>query len=417
MTRTQQIQLRQSEARQKMTTLLDTPTEERAETWTADLDGLKNELRSLESELQAALVLEPEPTETRTEETPEGREFQELVSTASVGDYMAEVAQGLPLDGASLELRQETLDGMGVGWIPLDVLMTDEPPLETRADASTDVSASIEDNQRGIQPRLFPASAGQYMGVSRPSVPVGDSTFVTLATGATADFRSDGVAKDAEVATFSTKTVSPSRVTARYLFGVESTVRYRGFEEALRADLSATLADKLDRVALQGQAAVTDVSPAIEGLISQLTNPTNPTVVATYTDFLELYSDMVDGLYSTDGDNVRVLTNPETFRFARKVWLASTGDVINIRLPDSRFRASANMPSVPASGSDQDIATALAYASGRRGFTQPVWSGAQILRDPYSSASEGRVALTIVMLTGAAMVDAKPYSRLEFKLA
>ena len=104
-----------------------------------------------------------------------------------------------------------------------------------------------------------------YLGIERPTVGVGESTYVALVSGAAADFRSDGVAKDADAATFSTKTVSPSRVTARYLFGVESTVRLAGMEAALRADLAATLADKLDAVALSGQAAAANTSPAVEG--------------------------------------------------------------------------------------------------------------------------------------------------------
>ena len=189
-------------------------------------------------------------------------------------------------------------------------------------------------------------------------------------------------------------------------------MRYRGFEEALRADLSSVMSDKLDSVGLIGQAAVNNVSPAIEGLISQLPDPTNPTAVATWADYLEIFSNRVDGKYSLDGSNVRVLCNVETLKHARRVRLSSTGQIIALDLPAGRFRASANMPAVAS-----DIATAVTYASGRRGFVQPVWRGINLIRDPYSNAAEGQVALTVSMFTGAAMVDSGPYSRLEFKVA
>ena len=228
MTRVQKIQLKLSEARTKLAALLDTETEKRSETFSADLDTSKAEIASLESEFQAAMIVEPEPKETRSEETPEKREFRELLAGASVEDFIREAIGGVALAGASKELREETLDGLATGWIPLDLFMTEEAraddsdDLEERADAATNVASAVQDTQRPITPRLFPQSSGAYMGIERPTVPVGDTTYVTLASGATGDFRSDGVAKDAEAAGFVTKTVSPVRLTSRYLFGVES---------------------------------------------------------------------------------------------------------------------------------------------------------------------------------------------------
>ena len=184
------------------------------------------------------------------------------------------------------------------------------PHVEHRADAATNVAASIAETQSSIAGRIFAESSGAYLGVERPTVGVGESTYVALSSGASADFRSDGVGKDAEIASFSTKTVSPSRVTVRYLFGVESTVRLQGLEEALRADLTASIGDKLDAVALTGQAAVNNVSPAVEGLISQLAAPTAPGGVSTWDDYLGVYPGRVDGKYSVDGEQRPVARQP-----------------------------------------------------------------------------------------------------------
>ena len=56
MTRLQKLQLRQSEARASMGALLDTEPEKRAESFGDDLGKLTKEMRSLEGEIQAALV-------------------------------------------------------------------------------------------------------------------------------------------------------------------------------------------------------------------------------------------------------------------------------------------------------------------------------------------------------------------------
>ena len=413
MTRLQKVQMRQSELKVKLNAMLDTEIEKRAETYSDDLDKLTKELRAIEGELQAAILADDSTTETQSDDG-ESKEFDDILRRSAVGDFLSEAAFDKPVEGASAELRQ-ALD-LGANTLPLDVLLLDtddDNDREQRADAVTNHATAIQENQSSIAGRIFAGSAAAYMGVQRPTVPVGDSTYVTLATGTTADVRSDGVEKDADAATFTSVTVSPVRQTARYLFGIESTARLRGMEDALRADLTATMSDKLDKLALQGQAAVANVSPAVTGLVNTLTDPTNPSTVATWTDFLDLYTDRVDGMYSQDGGNVRVLVNPATFKAAYKLQIATSGELLRDRLPSGRFRASANMPA----STNANIAKVLAFAAGRRGFVQPVWRGVTLIRDPYSNAAKGQIALTVVMLTGAVMVDSKPYHLAEVKTA
>ena len=411
MTPLQKLQLRQSETRQKLATLLETDLEKRGETYADDLAKLTAALKGLEPEIQAAIMAQPDDNETRTEddgaETPEDREYVDLLQRSSIIDYLGE-ALGEPVEGASRELREE-LD-VGVGYLPLDVL-------ETRADAATNVDASTapaDTQQGGIAGRVFAQTAGAYLGVQRPTVPTGTVSYVELTSGATADVRSDGVAKDAEVGTFTVQSVNPVRATARYLLGLESTARIRGLEEALRADLSATLGDKLDKIALNGQAAVTNVSPAVTGILGSLTAPNPaPTTEAGATDYLAAYDARVDGQYSQDGANVRMLVNSETYRHAQQQAFSSTGsELLRDRLQPAKFRVSANMPATASM-----VAAAISYTAGRRGYVQPVWRNVQIIRDPYTRAAEGQVALTVVLLTGGVMVDSNPFAYHSFKVA
>lgn len=416
MTPTQKIEVEKSKNRSEIASILDKPEADRPDTWQSDLEGLTKRAQGLEIELRAALVAGEDSTEETTEETPEDKAFSDLLKRSTIEDYLAESVFDSTLEGASLELRQAL--ELPPNTVPLDLFERERRDegrgLETRADAATNVSAADApaENQSSIAGRIFSRTAGAYMGIARPTVPVGTMSYVALTAGTTADVRSDGVAKDAEAATFATKSVDPVRVTSRYLFGIESAARLRGMEEALRSDLTALLGDKLDALALNGQAAVANVSPAVEGLISQTTDPTG---VVTFTEVLTAYSDRIDGKYSDDGENVRLLVNPETARkiHGLRIGTGNNAPLLVDSLPGGRFRASANMPDKTG-----EIAKALTYAAGpRRGFTQPVWRGVTIIRDPYSGAAEGQVALTIIVLAGAVMIDSGPYTQLEFQLA
>ena len=412
MTNAQRLELRASEIRQRLNELSGIETGELTDEHRSEMETLSVEYADVERQKRAAILAGDTPTETPEPESgdAETREIDGLIQRAEIREYLTSAAQGNHVQGAERELRQAILgDAVDETYMPVDILL----PLETRADASTDVSSAIQHSQQNIVGRIFAETSGAYMGVQRPSVPVGETHYYTLTNGTSADVRSDGVAKDAEAASFTDKSVSPVRATARYLFGMETTARIRGFEEALRADIRAVLGDKLDALALNGQAAVSNTSPAVEGIISQLADPTNPTAEAEWNDYYGLYAARVDGKTSMDGSNVRLLVNPATYKHAVGLQVDTSGELLRRVLPDGRFRASANMPDA-ASG----IATVLSYtASARTGFVQPVWRGISLIRDVYSNAAEGQVALTAIMLTGAAMVDSSQYRRHEVKIA
>ena len=408
MTNAQKIALRLSEVRSRLNEIAGLEGDAFTDEIRAESEKLTNEYGDLESRQRAAIIADGD-TATRAANDGEGREVRQLVSRANLGAYLHGAARERDVDGAERELRAAL--GLDGDQIPLDLLLA--PDVEKRADAATNVAASVAENQSAIAGRVFADSAGAYLGVERPTVAVGDTTYVALTAGASGDYRLDGVAKDADAATFTTKTVSPSRLTARYLFGVESTARLAGMEEALRADLTATLGDKLDAVALTGQAAVTNVSPAVEGLVSQLTAPGTPGAIATASDYLGVFPGRVDGKYSSDGSNVRLLVNPDTFKHLAGLQIATSGDLLIDSMPSGRYRASANMLDTVS-----EVATAITYAAGaRRGFVQPVWRAVTLIRDPYTKAAEGQVALTAIILTGAALVDANPYELAAFQLA
>ena len=83
--------------------------------------------------------------------------------------------------------------------------------------------------------------------------------------------------------------ITPVRLTSSYTYGVESLQTVVGFEEALRADVQPVLWEKRDFLVTNGPAAMANTSPAIEGIISGLTDPTNPSDVFTALSVLDAY--------------------------------------------------------------------------------------------------------------------------------
>ena len=416
MTRVQKIQLRQSELRETIGVELDKQIEERED---GGLERLTREAKGLETELRAALVIEQDNAIPDRIDTPEGRELTGLFARSALTDFVSETLNQQPLVGAPRELRQEILGGDYIGFVPLDLLLETEERIEQRADAVTGIAAAIQETQMPIAQRVFSRTATAYLGASLPSVAVGEVSFPLLSSGTGADVRSDGAELDGVAANLTTETISPVRLTSSYTFGVETLARVKGFEETLRRDLRGVIADKLDKLILRGQAADGNNSPAVEGIISALGNPSNPTATATWREYVTAYDGAVDGKFAVSDTEVRLLVNPATWRQAMglTVGTESVNDDNLLRdiLPRDRFRASANIPAA-ADG----IATAVRYASGAaalaRGMIAPVWRGLQLIIDPYSKAKVGQRVITAILITGFGMADPAAYGRIEFKL-
>ena len=410
MLKSQRITIQLSEIRQKINAMPDDASAE-------DLNALTAEYNRLEAAYRAAIIGEQEETPAAPPEDGQPAEIRRLLGRASLGVYLTGAAAQRDLDGAEKELREAIFgDDARADLFPIDLLLPqDAPATEERADAATNVTTATLETQATIIQRVFAGSAAAYLGVAMPTVAAGQANYPVLTAGTTADVREPGVAQDAAAATLAVQSVNPVRATARYLFGIESTVMVRGFEEALAQDIRAVLSDKLDHLTINGQAAVNNVSPAFQGILSALTDPTAETDESTWETYLAAYTDRVDGRFSMDSSNVRLLVNPNTFQHAWDLEVGTDGrsGLLRDKLPMGRFRASANMPAT-ASG----VADAIAFATGNgMGYVAPVWRGVSAIRDPYTAASEGQVALTLQMLVGGLMVRNDMYTQLSFKTA
>lgn len=408
MNEVQKIQLRQSELRSDLSKELAKDEKD-----TDILTNITKELEKSEIELRAAIVLHGDNSPQNSSDEGEKREFDDILSKASVADYLSEaVNPNFSMDGASRELREAVFGEDKFGFMPMHLLQDD---VEERADAVTNIATAIQENQMSIAARVFARSAMGYLGISTPSVPVGTVTYPRLVSGTTADVRDPSVELDGAKATLESVSINPVRLTASYTFTLESLAKIQGFEEALRNDLRAVISDQSDDLAINGQAAVANTSPAVAGLVNSLADPTDPSGVADWESVFGLYDAHVDGFYAVSDEEVRMLVNPLTWRHVMGLQVETSGALMRDVIDRSRFRTSAHLP---ASGGN--VETGLTYAAGAsglaRGLIMPTWDGIQIIDDPYTRAKAGERVITAIVMQGWNMVDDAAYKRVEFKL-
>ena len=255
-----------------------------------------------------------------------------------------------------------------------------------------------------------------FLGVQSPTVQPGSKTYNLILTGATADVRLPGVAHDSVVGTVRNTDITPARVTARMTVAREDMSIIPGLLDGWQADLRGALMLERDRMVLNGQAAVANVSPLVEGILRAVAETSDTSSVADYADYLNAYDD-VDG-YSDDGSNIRMLTNAAVFKHARGLSVGPTASAFALlrdraEMGPGRFRQSEAMPA----SSNANIGDAITARIGHRGAVSPIWARLEIITDPYSAASEGLINLTAYMLTNVGIADPKAFRHLQMKTA
>ncbi len=412
MTTGQRLQLRLSEIRQTLNELsgLDSPTDAQRATMAA----LATEYPTIETRWRAATIAEADAPEPRADDG-EDTERRALVERAELRSYLHEAATGRAVTGAEQELRAAVFgEHAREGLIPWEALL---PRHEERADTATTAPSNVGQSQASILGRIFANTASAYLGVSMPQVGIGEVNYPVLSAGVSPEMKSKGAVKDAEAATISTTVLEPRRLTARYLFGVEDTARLRGMEEALRRDLSGALGEKIDDQVLNGNGT----APNVSGFLSALATPTAPTATATFSDFVGAASRAVDGRYARNLTGVKMLVGAATYGLAGTL-LNTSGDVAVSDYLIARsggFVSSALIPAPPASGTGQDIQAAIVYraARGAGSAVAPVWQGLELIRDPYTHAAKGQIAITAVALWAFSIIRTDAYVRAAFKVA
>ena len=386
-------------------------------------DEEKTEMRSLtagyedmETRYQASIVSESEEDRKAAANGDvisdgEAKELFGLVTRASVGRYLERAASGRPLDGVEAELNQG-LELAGGDRMPIALLLpqVEERQTEDRADAATSLSVNTVQRPEAWLPRVFEGTASQHLGVARKSVS-GLAAFPVIGSGVTAQTVGKAAAKDAEALGLTVETLDPKRISARYIFSKEDAARLGPamFEDALRSDMRMSLATQMDDEIINGADGSSNAT-LIEGIMEAITpkkiNGSADAALGTASSGLHVAQGIlgeIDGKYAQRSGDLKYISNADLYSHFKTLALAvGTTDHIYLESWLSGVEGVEGLGSAhidEISGAAGESYIIISRARGLMGAScHAVWDSVEIIRDPYSNAETGQVALTLCAL-------------------
>lgn len=433
MTRRQKLEIRLSEVRGRLNEIADLEGDALTDEIRAEADGLRTEYADLETRFQAAVTAEAaEEAEAGGLFGPgdgEPAERRRLFERATVGAYLRHAHAGSGVAGAEAELSASlevpTIGlggGVAIPWQLIARGLVDDPspatvPAEARAATTTGELAGPV-MQRPILQRLFGRDIFDALGVRIDSVPQGQAQWPLLTNGVAPTQKAEEAAADAAVAaTFDTQTLRPKRLTGRYEYTVEQAAEVPDLEQALRRDIAdAVRAEMCDQL-LNGTGAGAQVT----GFYNRLAAPNPaPAAIATFAGYAGTPASAVDGIHAGMESEVGCVFGVATYQHAAGTYRDAAGDESAVEVIKRRSRmvmASSFVPAVAATVQNGNILHA--GADPMRGDSiAAMWPTLEVIRDIYTKAAEGTVALTWVSLWNVyAAFRQGAYKRVSFKLA
>ena len=422
MTPLQKTNLKLSETRQAINKLLNTESEMTTED-RAELKTLTEKMDDLETEYRAAVKADADFTEkaagefSREFDDGEGTEIRNLKQRCSLFNYANAALKGGTVQGAEAELNQAlNIQHTGGVSVPVAMLAGEEHrQTEHRADAvssTTQLDGGLA--QRSIMQRLFGAGILDFMGVRLDSVPAGMTEYPLLTGGAVAEMLDESGTVEADAVTFQVQSLKPKRLTARYLYTYEQSAQIPQIEAVFRRDLADVIRSKMSDQVIGGSGA----APNVTGFLSRLTAPGDPDNATTYQDFLTMLGSGVDGLHATTEMQVKMLLGTESYAFA--VGVVRSG-VMQHATQGLREISGGLMATTYLPAAASNVQGALLHAGDdlmRGDSVGAVWPSIELIRDQYSNAADGQVALTAITLWDCyTAFRASAYKRLKIKIA
>lgn len=379
----------------------------------ADLDNLRAEYGTVEARIRALKTVAdaaPSPSETETREIDtEDRELRSIMDRARVGNYVAAAMEMRSVDGAEAELNA----GLGIGRtsLPLELLAED---IETRQ--TTDVESTVRPS-RWLD-RLFSDTAASRIGITFDSVAPGVSSHPVTTAGPDPVQRGRTEAVSDGAWSVGVTEIKPSRNAARLVFSIEDAARMPGLEDALRRDMRMALTEKIDRTVFLGDDGANEANADITGLnsaaITEKTIKQADKVKGPET--LKEFLDLVDGKHAASLGDLNVVASIG----ANALWGSTVANAQAENQTVAQFLRANGLSwgvrgDIEAATTSGKMGAFIGRARGINGAgVAAVWSGAELIRDPYTGAAKGEVALTLNYLWGFELPRASNFARVKF---
>ena len=414
-----ELRERQSRERQRMAELavVDALTDETRQ----ELDGLETGTPDLERQLRAAQsAVEVEESEQRTvapindgvEGDAENRELVELRSKIKLSSYVSAAIEQRSADGAEAEYNAARQ--IAGNRFPLELLA---PPVEQRATTDADTTVA----PRRWLDRLFAGTAAEHIGVTLESVSPGVASYPVTTAGATAAQRQRSTDAAADAGwTIGVTEMKPKRNAVRLNFSIEDAARIPGLESALVRDLKMALTEGIDRAIFLGDAGASGTDANIIGLqtagITESEIKQSDKVKGSET--LGAFTGLVDGIHAMSLDDLKIVTSVGAWRLWENSIINPTSATNNQTL--AAFLRTAGLSWMSRGEIDTDTANGDfgAFVGRGRGIegsaVAAVWEAGELIRDPYSGAGKGEIALTLCYLWDFALPRTDNFSRIKF---
>ena len=299
------------------------------------IEAVEGERREVREKLREAMQTEADAQTTETDEPDrEVRERLELRGRSRLGAFLLARINHRVLQGPEAEYA--AAHKAGDGEIPID-LWESGRPREVRATTPAP-SSGTGVAVAPVQPFVFAPSIAPLLGIDMPSVGSGGYSEMTITTAVQAAARAKGNDDDFSAAALTAVTTTNRRITARMSVTLEdvASVGADNFESALRQNTSMALSDAYDTQAINGGGT----APAISGLIHQLTNPTDPTAIATFDAFVASFADQIDGLWAGTMRDIAIVANVDAYKLSAKTFrdrVIDSGQRGGVSCPYRRF--------------------------------------------------------------------------------
>lgn len=369
----------------------------------AELEAARNELADL---------LETKRLETSDQvialDAGETAAYRRLEAEARFTRYLAAALEGAAVGGAERELNQH-LD-LPLNRFPLSILAP--------RNATTDTES--QRTQQTWVDRLFAGTGMERVGITMRPVGPGVASFPITTAGGSFAQRGRGEALEDAAWTVGVTEIKPTRGGVRGVFSEEDVARLPTLEAALVRDMRAAATEGMDRVAFLGDSGAGETRANIVGLTTaanvvakSITQADKVNGAETLTPFAEL----VDGKHAASLADLGVVASIG----ANTLWTTS---VLPAPVTTGETLAQYMMRAGLSWMARGEIETATtngkwgAFVGRRRGIegagVAAVWNSGQLIRDQYTGASKGEIALTLSYLWGLKFPRPTAFARVKF---
>ena len=431
----QRLAIRISEIRQRLNEIAGLDDDAMTDEVRAEADRLASEYRDKETQHRSALIAEGEEQARAEGEFDRGdgepAEVRALLGKVTLTDYLGPAGAGGGIGGAAAELnaalKVPTVGRNGAVVLPWKMLECSEhrmaPQREDRAFTTT-TNLDGPMHQRPILQRLFGMDIMAALGVRIDTVPQGMTEWPLITGGVDPTMKPEGTAADAAVAaSFSTESLKPKRLTGRYEYTHEMAAQVADLEQALRRDLADAVRAKMSNLILNGDESTNAEEP--DGFLIKLTAPTDPTAESAYADYAGVHAEAVDGIHASREMEVGSVIGVASYSHAAGVYQAGSGESGSEALMRRSMSCMASS-FIPAPASANMIQGGnVLHAAGPNGgganlrgdSIAAMWPTLEVIRDPYSQASQGVVLTWVTLWDAETAFRASAYKRVAFRLA